>query len=311
MTGRRVILIGGSGFIGTHLSRYLLEQGALPVVVDWVEPSVEGVEYHQGDFRTLADLQPGLLSGAEAIYLLAWTTKPQSANDDPAYDLETNVLAGIHFLDGVTRLGNAPRIIYISTGGAVYGNAGTDAVSEGHAVEPINAYGISKLTFERYLDLYHRTHGLDYLIFRPGNPYGEGQSPSSSQGAIAVFLGHLVRGETIEIWGDGLVVRDYLHISDLVSALGRGLKYRPDQGGPRVFNLGSGVGRSLNEVVAAIESATKREVRVEYKAGRKVDVPSIILDCSAARDFLGWTPSVEFQDGLLRTWNWLSETPLH
>ena len=193
----------------------------------------------------------------------------------------------------------------MSTGGAVYGAIDKEAVDETYAAVPINAYGISKLTFERYLDLFHRTHGLDYLIYRPGNPYGEGQSPASSQGAIAVFLGRIKDRKKIEIWGDGSIVRDYVYVDDLVSALVKGVSYKPTKNEPRVFNVGSECGRSLREVVASIKSVVDKDVLIEYKPGRKVDVPTIVLNCERAKKYLNWTPEVEFNEGLQRTWNWL------
>lgn len=302
---RKVLVVGGSGFIGSHLCRRLLAENYLPVVFDRVAPSVEGVEYHRGDMSTIADLWPSLLEGVEAVYHLAWTTKPQSANNDPLFDLQSNVAAGIHMLDGVARLNHPPRFIFVSTGGAVYGQTGSQLVPEDFPANPINAYGISKLTFEHYLRLYHRLHGLDYLVFRPGNPYGAGQDPAGAQGAVAVFLGKIFRGEQIEIWGDGEVVRDYLHIDDLVSALMAGLAYRSAAESPRIFNIGGGRGMSLNELVKMLEQIAGRPAQVTYTPARKADVPQIVLDISRIRSHLGWEPKIPMEQGLQRTWDWI------
>lgn len=303
---RRVLVIGGSGFIGSHLCRRLLAEGRLPVVFDRVPPSVGGVEYHRGDMSGVADLWPSLLENMEAVYHLAWTTKPQSANNDPLFDLQSNVAGGVHLLDGMARLSHRPRLIFVSTGGTVYGQTGSTPVREDHPANPINAYGISKLTLELYLRLYHRLHELDYLAFRPGNPYGEGQDPAGAQGAVAVFLGKILRGEPITIWGNGEVVRDYLHIDDLISALVAGLDYRPAPDSPRTFNVGSGMGISLNQLIVLLERASGRRAEVTRAPARKTDVPQIVLDISLIRKHLGWSPIVSMEEGLKRTWNWIA-----
>ena len=304
-SSRKVLVIGGSGFIGGHLCRRLLSQNYLPVVFDRVPPTVDGVEYHCGDMSGVADLWPSLLENVEAVYHLAWTTKPQSANNDPLFDLQSNVAGGVHLLDGMARLSHRPRLIFISTGGAVYGQTGSAPVPEDHLTNPLNAYGISKLTLEHYLRLYHHLHGLDYLVFRPGNPYGEGQDPAGAQGAVAVFLGKILRGEPITIWGDGKVVRDYLHIDDLISALVDGLAYRPMAASPRVFNVGSGRGVSLNELVGLLEQASGQRAEVAYTPARKTDVPRIVLDVSRIQAHLGWSPRISMEQGLRRTWDWI------
>lgn len=303
---RKVLVVGGSGFIGGHLCRRLLAENYLPVVFDRVAPSIDGVEYHRGDMSTIADLWPSLLEGVEAVYHLAWTTKPQSANNDPLFDLQSNVAAGIHLLDGLTHLSHRPRFIFVSTGGAVYGQTGNSPVPEDFPANPISAYGISKLALEHYLQLYHRLHELDYLVFRPGNPYGEGQDPAGAQGAVAVFMGKLIRGEPITIWGDGEVVRDYLHIDDLVSALMAGLAYQPEVDAPRVFNIGSGRGVSLNELVKILGQIAGRPAQVTYTPARKADVPHIVLDIGRIREYLGWTPQITMEQGLKRTWDWIA-----
>lgn len=308
MNKRRVMLLGGSGFIGNHLARCLLDRGVQPVVVDWVRSAVVGAEYHAAEFRTLNDLSPGLVESVDTVYFLAWTTKPQSANQAPDYDLESNVLAGLHFLNGLLLLKKRPKIIFVSTGGAIYGSPQSQPTPETECPNPIGAYGISKLFFEHYLALYHRQHGLDYLILRPGNPYGEGQSPEASQGAIGVFLGQIAKNKHLHVWGDGSIVRDYIYIDDLVEGMARALDFKPTADSGRVFNLASGKGVSLNQLITIMEAITGSKPLVHYEPGRVVDVPEIVLDCSRARLFFGWQPSITLEDGISRTWKWINTT---
>jgi UDP-glucose 4-epimerase len=153
--------------------------------------------------------------------------------------------------------------------------------------------------------MFHKLHGLEYVVLRFSNIYGERQRTQSSQGAVAVFLGKVLRGEKVEIWGDGSVVRDYIHINDAVIALLAAANLDGLSGSDRIFNIGSGCGISLNEVLAEIEFAMKIKVARNYIEARSFDVPSSVLAIDRARRVLGWQPTMTFPEGLKRTLNWL------
>ena len=300
----RILLTGGSGFIGGHLCAALQRAGHTPVVLDLLKPATPGVEFHRGDVSDLDGRHAALLDDVRAIYHLAWTTKPQSATDAPVADAQSNLIVGLRLLDALARRTNAPRLIFMSSGGAIYGETAAESISEDHPTFPLNAYGVSKLAFEHYLRLYHHIHGLDYLVFRPSNPYGERQDPNGSQGAVAVFLGHIARGDAITIWGDGSVIRDYLYVGDLADALVCALGYMPGAG-PRVFNVGSGRGVSLRELIKAIEHLTGRSSRVTFTEGRKTDAPRVVLDVTRMAHTMGWKPATSLDAGIARTWKWV------
>lgn len=303
---KRVLVTGGSGFIGGHLCEALIKRGHQPVVLDRVRPSRPSAEFHSGDLSDLGGRLGSLLDNVSTVYHLAWTTKPQAANDAPYADVQSNVVSGLLLLDAIVRRASPPRLVFLSTGGAIYGRTDVERIGEDHPTVPLNAYGVSKLTFEHYLRLYHYLHDLDYIAFRPSNPYGEHQDPRGAQGAVAVFLGRLAKGEPITVWGDGSVVRDYLHIDDLTDALVRAVGYAPSADDPRVFNVGSGGGESLLELIAAMERVTGRRGVVDFTEARKADAPRVVLDIGRIKAMMGWAPTISLDEGLARTWRWIT-----
>ena len=157
---------------------------------------------------------------------------------------------------------------------------------------------------EKYLHMYQELHGVEYCVLRLANPFGERQRVSAAQGAVAVFLHRALHGETIHIWGDGSVTRDYIYIKDAISAFIKAMSW---QGSQRVFNIGSGQGLSLNDILAAIEKLLGRPVTRSYEPARNFDVPVNVLDITCAQQHLGWTPEVSFHDALVNTLAWMRE----
>lgn len=306
--GKRCLVLGGRGFIGSHLVGALLDQGFR--VRCFERPHVKPIgeshlsnsnfELYEGDFTSETDLVEALKE-CDFCYHLVSTTLPKSSNLDPVFDIESNVIGTIRLLNHAVRSG-LKKIIFVSSGGTIYGAPVEVPIPEIHPTNPACSYGIGKLMIEKYLSLFHNIHGLDYTVLRLANPYGEGQRILANQGAVAVFLGKALRGEPIEIWGDGSVVRDYIHVADVVNALL--LSIYPSNG-RNVFNIGSGSGHSLNEVLTAIENVTQRKVIRRYLDARTFDVPVNVLSIKAARESLGWVPQVSFRNGVDRFAKWL------
>jgi UDP-glucose 4-epimerase len=303
------LILGGAGFIGSHLAEELLARGhavrifdrpnlALPQELA-AEPRIEWCE---GDFLNQDDLAVAV-RGAEAIFHLVSTTLPKSSNENPVYDVETNAIGTLRLLDLARRNGTR-NFVFASSGGTVYGLPQALPIGETHPTEPLVSYGITKLAIEKYLHLHHVLHGLNYRVLRLANPFGERQRPTAAQGAVAVFLHKALHGETIHIWGDGSVTRDYIYIKDAVAAFARALSYGGEQ---RVFNIGSGRGMSLNQILAAIEELLGAPVARTYEPGRDFDVPVNVLDISRAREHLLWSPAASFRVGLERTLTWMRD----
>jgi len=301
------LVLGGAGFIGSHLAEALAQQGRRVRVFDRPHvdrlplfPRAGGFEVFTGDFLNPRALAPAL-EGAEVVFHLVSTTLPKNSNDNPVYDIESNVLGSLRLLE-LCREQRVRKLVFVSSGGTVYGVPRTTPIAEDHPTEPISSYGIHKLTVEKYLALTHRLHGLDYRIVRPANLYGPRQRLDIAQGAVAVFLDRALRDQPIQIWGDGSVVRDYVYVADAVDAM---LKAASFEGAQRIFNIGSGKGASLNELVAEIEKLLGRRVRTEHGAPRALDVPVNVLDASLAERHLGWRASTPLAEGLRRTREWL------
>lgn len=298
------LILGGNGFIGSHLVDNLLTKGHAVRVFDKYEEHyrkpLPEVDYRFGDFGNRG-LVTEALDGIDTVFHLINTTVPKTSNDDPVYDVQSNVIEALFLLEQCVakKIG---KIVFISSGGTVYGQPEFLPISEGSPTNPECSYGITKLAIEKYLALFNRLYGLNYAIVRPSNPFGPRQNPSGIQGAISVFLGKVAKGETIEIWGDGEVIRDYIFIDDLIDGIYRAAFTDTSS---RIFNLGNGEGRSLNEIVTAIRAVTGSDVTVNYTDKRSFDVPRIILDIQAAHDQLCWKPSTAFDKGIERTWEFV------
>jgi UDP-glucose 4-epimerase len=299
----KCLVTGGGGFLGTHLRAAL---GRLGHDVRVFERSIapiqtDAAEWIVGDFSHSGEIETAV-AGCDVVFHLAGTTLPKSSNDDPAYDVHSNVEGTLALLEAA-RLHRVVKVVFVSSGGTVYGIPQRVPITEDHPTDPITSYGITKLAIEKYLHFYREMYGVDYAVLRLANPYGELQRTDRAQGAVAVFLNRVINSMPIEIWGDGSVVRDYVYVGDTVDAM-TAVAFSDTPS--RVYNVGSGHGTSLLELVAAIETVSGTKPLVEFKPGRPFDVPASVLDITRARAELGWEPRVSLSDGLRRTFDWLA-----
>jgi len=305
-----ILILGGAGFIGTHLAAALLQLGHVVRIFDRPStnlpapiarhPRLDSVE---GDILNLDEVDAAL-ADMEFVYHLVSTTLPKSSNDNPEYDIETNLVVSVRLLEAARRR-RIRKIVFLSSGGTVYGVPDVVPIPETHPCHPISSYGIVKLAIEKYLHLYRVLHGLDSCTIRLSNPFGEYQRIQSAQGAVGVFLHRAIHRQAIEIWGDGSVTRDYVYVGDVAEALVAMLDY---QGREKTFNIGSGAGMNLNQIIGEIESVLGHGVARVYKPARRFDVPINVLDIGLARRELGWSPRTSFGEGLSRTAAWITAT---
>ncbi|MDP2829366.1 MAG: NAD-dependent epimerase/dehydratase family protein [Sulfuricellaceae bacterium] len=299
----KILVLGGGGFIGSHLCDALLLAGHQVRVFEYPgikplcpEESLRHIEWMEGDFTNPVQVDHAV-QGCEIIYHLISTTLPKTSNDNPVYDVESNVISTLQMLQSACRH-QVRKIIFASSGGTVYGIPQHIPITEAHPTNPISSYGISKLAIEKYLHLFHALHGVDYCVLRLANPYGERQRVSASQGAVAVFLHKALHDEPIQIWGDGSVTRDYIYIADVISAMLKAMQYQGEQ---PIFNVGAGVGTSLNQMLADMERILGKTIQRVYLPSRDFDVPTNILDIQRSQQSLDWSPQTDFITGLERT----------
>lgn len=303
-------ILGGAGFIGSHLAEHLLSEGHKVRVFD--RPGSESqniyrilgdIEFSAGDFGNQESYIPSLRN-ADVVYHLISSTLPENSNWDPDYDIRSNVSGTIRLLDECVRQ-KAGKVVFMSSGGAVYGMPLKTPINESHPTNPICSYGISKLAVEKYLQLYHHLYGLDYAILRTSNAYGPRQNAKNAQGVIAAWLQNAVNCREVEIWGDGNVVRDYIYVGDVARALAIAGNIHTEQ---KILNVGSGYGISLNQLVAIIQKELNLNLSIRYMPGRKCDVSVSILDTALVRKELGWEPQTDLVKGLEQTLQWAEET---
>jgi UDP-glucose 4-epimerase len=302
----KALVIGGNGFIGSHLVDQLVSLGWDVVVLDFqgrrYDPIPDGVHFILGDLNQSYLVREALI-GVDVVFHLAWATIHEVSNQDPAADVSANLVPTINLIES-SKLAGVRRFVFISSGGTVYGPASQFPTPETHPQNPINAYGITKLAVEKYLQLYHHLYGFDYAVLRPSVPFGPRQNPSGKQGAVAVFLFRASRSLPITIWGDGSISRDYFYIQDLVKALVSVAEFPLNR--DRIFNIGGSQEITLNSLLEKVEATVGKKAQVEYQLERRFDAPRLVLDTTLAKRVLDWQIEVPLDRGLERTWNWMS-----
>lgn len=310
LSGRLALVVGGGGFIGRHVVRTFEAAGAHVRVLD-IAPAPSEAMAHEWIVGSIADpsLVASAVTGCDTVVFLANSSLPGSSQANLSVEVDAHVRVTIQAAEMCNALG-VSHFLFASSGGTVYGiePEADRGLSVDMPTRPRNAYGVSKLAIEHYLRLLGGLRAMRTLSLRISNPYGEGQRALRAQGFVAAAMQHAVAGTRMQIWGDGSVERDFLHIEDVARAFAFGAV---TEEAPAVLNVGSGKTVSLNEMLARIETATGRKVDVEYAADRVIDVHRNMLEIQSTSDAIGWRPLVDLDVGLKRTarW-WLEGAPL-
>jgi UDP-glucose 4-epimerase len=309
-TSRTVLVTGGAGFIGSHLADAFLAAGDRVAVLDDLsggkrENVPEGADFHRLDVRSpeaaalVAELAPDLL-----VHQAAQMDVRRSVAD-PAFDADVNLVGFLNLLETARRAGTR-RVLFASTGGAIYGEQDVYPAPEEHPTRPLSPYGVAKLAGERYLYYYRQQYGLEAVCLRYANVYGERQNPHGEAGVVAIFLERLLAGTPVTIHGDGLQTRDYVHVSDVVAAnlAAAGL---PAGAGFRVYNVGTGVEVSVVELYAALRRAVGSGLEAEHGPAKPGEQRRSSVDAALGRRELGLGGPLRLQEGLARTAQWFAE----
>jgi UDP-glucose 4-epimerase len=303
----KILVLGGSGFLGSHLIDRLLDDEhqifSVDVLKERFRNTSKKATFIEADFGNRRALNQIFIDGIDLVFHLVSTTLPQSSNDDPIFDVQTNLIESLAIFDLCVKY-RVKKIIFISSGGTIYGESNErKPLSETAVNFPWCSYGIVKATIEKYLHLYNRLYGLDYTVLRLSNPYGPRQDPTRRHGAAATFMYRMLKNESIDVWGDGSTTRDYIYVSDFSEACVRAAN--SDFTG--VVNIGSGHGISLNELISKIEGTISKPGKVNYLNVREVDVPWVVLSNSLAYEKLAWKPLVPIEYGLYLMSEWMRD----
>lgn len=301
----KILLLGAAGFIGTNLTIELAKKTEDEITLvdrskEFFKPIVsmdlKNVHILEADLTVDMDFD-SILKDQEVVYHLVSTTVPTTSNQHISQELVSNVIFSANLFEACIRCG-VKKVVFVSSGGTVYGKEVDCPLKEKTATNPISSYGVQKITIEKLLYLYRYMYGLDYRIIRLANPYGPYQRPNGVLGAVTTFTYKALKGDEITVYGDGSVVRDFIYIDDAIRAI---MKIVNGENKHRTFNLGCGYGTSIKQVLETIEKALGIKLNVSYLEGRKVDVPVNYLDISRYEKYYGALNPISLEDGIRKT----------
>lgn len=308
----RALITGGAGFIGSHVADLFLDRGYEVEIIDDLsngkrENVPENAALHEMSVTSPESAAVVREGGFDVLVHLAAQMDVRRSVADPLFDAGTNILGIINLLEAVKETGRQTRVVFTSTGGAIYGDFNTPPNLESCAKEPDSPYAISKLASEYYLAYYGRLHGLEHVSVRFGNVYGPRQDPHGEAGVVAIFCNRILEGKPLTIFGDGTQTRDYVYVGDVAGAVWRGATFELPPAGPvdaRSFNIGTGRGTSVVELARLLQQVAGSNVDIVFAPRRPGEQQESFLNVDKARDVLGWKPGVTLAEGLARTFAW-------
>jgi UDP-glucose 4-epimerase len=311
----RALITGGAGFIGSHLADRFVAEGWTTEVLDDLssgkrENLSPAVRFHQLDVRS-GDAARLVSSGDfDVVMHLAAQMDVRRSVADPRFDADVNIGGTLNLCEAIrAATGKRPRIVFSSTGGALYGDTSRPPHAETIGKDPDSPYGVAKLGAELYLAYYARIHGLDAAAVRFANVYGPRQDPHGEAGVVAIFCQRILADRPLTVFGDGMQTRDYVHVRDVVDATYRAATQPlPDAGGvdARSFNVGTGVPASVLDLAETLRRASRREATIEFAPKRAGEQQASFLVVDKAKALLGWQPRIDLETGLADTFAWFA-----
>lgn len=305
-----VCITGGAGFIGSHLADAFLSRGDRVLILDDLsggrrENVPEGAELHVHDIRSPEAAALVRESGVDLLVHHAAQMDVRRSVENPVFDADVNILGSLNLAEAARR-GGVRQILFASTGGAIYGEQDYFPADEQHPARPVSPYGVSKLSFERYLFYFHVAYGLNATCLRYANVYGERQNPHGEAGVVAIFLNRLLAGQAPTINGEGLQTRDYVHVSDVVKAnlLAAG---KP---GFHVYNVGTGIETSVVTLYRELARAVGSDLEAKHGPAKPGEQQRSVVDARLIKSELGWPEPLTLRQGLERTAAWFRERSL-
>ncbi|KQO11119.1 UDP-glucose 4-epimerase [Agreia sp. Leaf244] len=296
------LVIGANGFLGSHLVDELVSRGHEVTAFDRFSSqqaaySALGVRQIAGDFMNQSDVTEAV-AGAQFVFHFVSTTTPVTAENDPTLDVRTNIASSIELFQHCVDAG-VQKLFFASTGGAIYGDQPRTSFSETVSPLPVSPYAIGKLAIEGYLRYFGKKYGLDSISFRISNPYGPRQRANKKQGVIPIFLSRMARGLPLTVYGDGSMVRDYLYVRDAVRMIGDTVGGDSNES---VYNIGSGTGTSVSELLDVARRVTGIEPDIEVKPVPSTFLDRVVLDTSRFTSEFGYDEFVSLERGIADTW---------
>jgi UDP-glucose 4-epimerase len=321
---KRALVTGGAGFIGSHVCDVFAADGyTIDIIDDLSSGKRENVAaastLHVLDVRSPEAARIVVQGNFDVIVHLAAQIDVRRSVDDPMYDASVNILGSLNILEAVRTSGRAgrTRVVFSSTGGAIYGDLAVPPTVEATPKEPDSPYAIAKLAVEHYLSYYTRIHGFDTVVIRFGNVYGPRQDPHGEAGVVAIFCGRLLQGRPLTIFGDGTQTRDYVHVTDVAEAallVARASLPPVKRLDDRAFNIGTGTATSVVDLARALLDAAGVDAPIEFAPKRPGELQDSCLSVDKARTVLGWSPRISLAQGLAETYRFAAraaERPSH
>lgn len=302
----KLVVTGGAGFIGSHISDALLSAGHDVHVIDnlsggKLENIPSAATFHELDIRSEAATHVLMKEGFDIMIHHAAQMDVRKSVADPAFDADVNIIGFLSLMEAARKSG-LRKVVFASTGGAIYGEPEFTPQSESHPVRPVSPYGIAKLATEKYLHFYQATYGIEYVALRYGNVYGPRQNPHGEAGVVAIFAERMLKDEAVFVNGSGEQTRDYVYVADVVKANLAALAHE----GSGIFNVGTGVETDVNHLFRRIKALTGSALPETHSDAQPGEQMRSVLGCNLAASELGWRPTVLIDEGLGSTVDWFA-----